>query len=56
MVAMFREHYVVPLRQKGEDEAAARLPAKETVKDTGMRLRLQMFNPGKTPPEWKKRT
>jgi cytochrome P450 len=56
MAAIFHDHYVVPVRQRGESEAAARQRARDTVKDTGMRLLLQMLNPGKTALEWKKRT
>lgn len=55
MASIFGGHYVVPVRQKGEDEVAARARARNTVKDTGMRLLLQMLHPEKTPLEWKKR-
>ena len=56
MASIFCEHYVVPVKQKGEDEAAARARARDTVKDSGMRLLLQMLHPEKTPLEWKKRS
>jgi cytochrome P450 len=55
MASIFREYYVVPVKQKGEDDAAARARARDTLKDTGMRLLLQMLHPEKTPLEWKKR-
>ncbi|KAF1957293.1 cytochrome P450 [Byssothecium circinans] len=55
MAAIFRDHYVVPVAHKGEDILTARSRAKDTVKDTGMMLLLQMFHPEKTPLEWGKR-
>jgi cytochrome P450 len=55
MVAMFREHCVVPVRGEGESESAARARAMATLDNTGMVLLLQMLSPEKTPLEWKKR-
>jgi cytochrome P450 len=55
MASIFCEHYVVPVRRKGEDEVAARARARNTMKDTGMRLLLQLLHPEKTPLEWKRR-
>lgn len=55
MVAMFRDHYVVPVKHDGETEAAARARAMDTLKDTGMLLLLQMFHPESTPLTWEKR-
>lgn len=55
MVAMFRDHYVEPMRRGGESEKAARARAEATLGDTGMLLLLQMLHPEKTPLRWHER-
>ena len=55
MVAMFRDHYVAPLRRSGESQEAARERAAASVRDTGMLLLLQMLHPERTPLVWKER-
>jgi cytochrome P450 len=55
MVAMFRDHCVVPVKREGETDAAARARAADTLKDTGMLLLLQMFHPERTPLKWERR-
>lgn len=56
MVAMFRDHCVVPSRREGESEEMARLRAVESLKDSGMVLLFQMLHPERTALEWKKRS
>ncbi|EOD45005.1 putative cytochrome p450 protein [Neofusicoccum parvum UCRNP2] len=55
MAGLFRSYRAVPVRQAGEDEAAARERVKKVVDDTGMVLLLQMLHPEKAVVEWKKR-
>jgi cytochrome P450 len=52
MVAMFRDHCVAPMRRNGENQEAARMRVEATLKDTGMKLLLQMLHPEKTPLRW----
>lgn len=54
MASIFSEYYVVPVKQNGEDEDAARARARDTVQNAGMRLLLQLLDPDKTPLECKK--
>ncbi|KAH7110906.1 cytochrome P450 monooxygenase-like protein, partial [Dendryphion nanum] len=55
MVAMFRQHSLIPSRLAGETEEMARSRAVAALKDTGMVLLLQMLHPERIPLEWKKR-
>ncbi|KAF2248737.1 cytochrome P450 monooxygenase-like protein [Trematosphaeria pertusa] len=55
MAAIFRDHCVMPVKEAGEDDAAARLRVLNVVNDSGMVLLLQMFHPEKAALQWKKR-
>jgi cytochrome P450 len=55
MAAIFRDHYVKPVRETGEDDAAARARTLKVVNDSGMVLLLQMFHPEKVALEWSER-
>jgi cytochrome P450 len=55
MAAIFRDHYVVPIKQAGENGAAARKRTLDVVNDSGMILLLQMFHPERAALEWRRR-
>jgi cytochrome P450 len=55
MVACFRDHFVLPAVRHGEDLEQAKERAKNSLKNTGMGLLLQMFHPERTPLVWRKR-
>ncbi|ORY07544.1 cytochrome P450 monooxygenase-like protein [Clohesyomyces aquaticus] len=55
MVILFREYCVAPVKRQGEDDIAAKARAQSALKDTGMRLLLQMLHPEKCPLKWERR-
>ncbi|PVH92684.1 cytochrome P450 monooxygenase-like protein [Periconia macrospinosa] len=55
MSAIFADHYVVPVQERGEDEASARARVIDITEDSGMVLLLQMFNPERAALQWRKR-
>ncbi|CAI6337409.1 unnamed protein product [Periconia digitata] len=55
MVSMFRDHVIGVKRWEGESAENARERARGALRDSGMKLLLQMLRPEKTPLVWERR-
>ena len=55
MAALFRNHRVEPVPRQGETLAQARSRALDVVKDSSLRLLLQMRDPSSVAVRWSRR-